>query len=235
MENRFIGSNTIGEIVSNFPGASNLFKENRIDFCCGGDRSLATVLRQQKLDEGTFIEKLNKLYIEANKSAIPYTNWLETSSSDLIDHIVNSHHAYLVKELPLLSEFVIKILNVHGKNQGEVLSKLHRLFHLLKIEFEQHLIAEEQTVFPLLKEYDVNPNSTLRDQIAKTISILEAEHSSVGELLKELRTITDDYTLPPEACRTYTLTFQKLEGLEADTFQHIHLENNILFPRFLEH
>lgn len=231
MENRFNGSNTIGEIVSNFPGASNLFKDNRIDFCCGGDRSLAKVLQQQNLDEVTFIEKLNQLYTEANKSVDPSTNWLETSSSDLIDHVVNSHHTYLVKELPLLSEFVIKILKVHGPNHGE-LSTLHRLFHLLKIEFDQHLIAEEQTVFPLIKEYDVNPSPALRDQIAKKIMILEAEHSSVGDLLKEIRAITDDYSLPPEACRTYTLTFQKLEGLEADTFQHIHLENNILFPRF---
>ncbi|MEX1029492.1 MAG: iron-sulfur cluster repair di-iron protein [Paenibacillaceae bacterium] len=232
MGNRFNGSNSIGEIVSNFPGASNLFKRNRIDFCCGGDRLLETVLRQQKLDETTFIDKLNQLYIEANKETDPHTNWLEVSNSDLIDHVVNTHHTYLVTELPLLSEFVTKILKVHGQNHGE-LSKLHRLFHMLKIEFEQHLIAEEQTVFPLIREYDVNPNPALKDQIAKTIMILEAEHSSVGELLKEIRTITDDYTLPPEACRTYTLTFQKLEGLESDTFQHIHLENNILFPRFL--
>jgi regulator of cell morphogenesis and NO signaling len=231
MDNRFNGSNSIGEIVASFPGASNLFKDNRIDFCCGGDRALDTVLKQMNLDEVSFIIKLNHMYVEANRTIDPHTNWLEVSSSELIDHVVNAHHGYLIRELPLLSEFVTKILKVHGPNHHE-LTTLHRLFHLLKIEFEQHLIAEESTVFPMIKEYDMNADPELKNQIAKTIFVLEAEHSSVGELLKEIRTITDDYTLPPEACRTYTLTFQKLEDLESDTFEHIHLENNILFPRF---
>lgn len=231
MENKFNGSNTIGDIVSNFPGASNLFKESRIDFCCGGDRMLVTVLKQQNLEEQPFIQKLNEMYSEANKSIDPNINWMKASSSDLIDHVVITHHAYLQKELPLLSEFVNKILRVHGPNHGE-LSQLHRLFHMMKLELDQHLITEEQTVFPFIKEFDLNPSSILLEQIKKAIVALEADHSGVGDLLKEMRAITEDYTLPPEACRTYTLTFQKLETLEADLFQHIHLENNILFPRY---
>jgi regulator of cell morphogenesis and NO signaling len=219
-------------IISIDNNDGNLFKENLIDFCCGGNRSLVVVLQQQKLEEKPFIEKLNQMYTEVNKVIDLKINWLQASSSDLINHVVATHHTYLQKELPLLSEFVNKILSVHGANHGEVLSKLHQLFHLMKTELDQHLIAEEQTVFPLIIEYDLNPSPILLDQLTKAIVILETDHGGVGDFLKKMRVVTHDYALPPEACRTYTLTFQKLECLEADLFQHIHLENNILFPRF---
>jgi len=233
VENRFQGSETIGEVVAQFHGASNLLKENRIDFCCGGDRTLHTVLLQQNIAVTPFMEKLNEMYEKSQKDLDSAVNWLEMSSSDLIDHVVAEHHAYLQKELPLLSEFVSKILRVHGPNHGEELSQLHQLFHLMKTELDQHLIAEEETVFPLIKAYQFNPSSTLLEEISKAIVTLEADHTGVGDYLKGMRAVTLDYTLPPEACRTYTLTFQKLVELESDVFQHIHLENNILFPRFV--
>jgi regulator of cell morphogenesis and NO signaling len=232
MEKRFQGSETIGDIVSNYPGASNLFKANRIDFCCGGDRALNTVLLHQNIVAKPFIDTLNEMYQKSQQDLDSTVNWLDVSSSDLIDHVVAEHHDYLQKELPLLSEFVSKILRVHGPNHGEELSQLHQLFHLMKTELDQHLIAEEQTVFPLIKAYELNPTLTLRKELSNAIVKLEDDHSGVGDFLKGMRAVTLDYALPPEACRTYTLTFQKLVDLEADVFQHIHLENNILFPRF---
>lgn len=234
MEKMFTGSETIAEIVSNFPGASNLFKEARIDFCCGGDRTLSAALQQKNINEEPFIQRLNDSYEEmTNRGTDQHTDWRKIPLSDMVDHIVNKHHVYLRKELPLLSEFVTKILRVHGAAHEE-LAKLHKLFHHMKTEFDQHLISEEEVLFPLIKQYEANPSPSLLDQAIQGLDELEKDHSAVGDFLKEMRSVTNDYLLPSGACRTYTLTFQKLEELESDVFEHVHLENNILFPRITE-
>ncbi len=229
MERIFTGNDTVGEVVAAFPGASNLFKQHTIDFCCGGNRTLSTVLRQLKLEEAEFLAALNEAYEQANRMVVG-TDWREAPYQELIEHIVNKHHGYLVQELPLLSEFVTKILRVHGQGHPE-LSRLHQLFHQFKLELDRHMIDEEQSVFPKIKEYAETGSREALEQAVAAIDRLEAEHSGAGDLLRHMREATSDYSLPPEACRTYTLTFQKLEELEADMFQHVHLENNILFTR----
>lgn len=231
MDQHFSGDEKIGAIVSDFPGSSNLFKEVQIDFCCGGDRSLLEAIRQKKLNEHEILRRLNESFAEMNnKKKSGEADWREAPIADLIDHIVNHHHAYLRKELPLLSEFVTKIFRVHGVAHIE-LSTLHKRFHQMKIELDQHLIAEEEVLFPLLKQYADQPTAERHDQAVKVLHEMESEHRVVGDFLKEMRKITDGYAIPPEACNTYTLTFHKLEELESDLFQHIHLENNVLFPR----
>ncbi|MBA4602663.1 iron-sulfur cluster repair di-iron protein [Thermoactinomyces mirandus] len=231
--NRFDGTEKIGDIVSIFPGASNLFKQFQIDFCCGGNRELATVLRQMDLNGETFLAGLNEAYEKANRQAEQDTDWRNVSYADLISHVVNTHHAYLNNELPVLSQFVTKILRVHGRNHPE-LTSLHRVFHQLKMDLEQHLVSEEEVVFPLILEYEKTGSVAALEKALQKIDELESEHDDAGDLLKEMRKITDRYTLPEGACRTYTLTFQKLEQLESDMFQHVHLENNIMFPRLRE-
>jgi regulator of cell morphogenesis and NO signaling len=230
MKQTFNGTETIGEIAAGFPGACNLFKEYGIDFCCGGNRKLSVALRQQQIDEAAFLERLNQMYQQARQKLEQDTDWRKEPLSDLIDHIVQNHHAYMNKELPLLGEFVTKILRVHGAAHRE-LSVLHKRFHQLKMEMEQHMILEEEIVFPLIKKAEQTGEQASLSKAAETIEALEAEHSATGQLLKEMREITDDYRLPEDACRTYTLTFRKLEEMEADLFRHIHLENNVLFPR----
>lgn len=232
MNKKFDGTEKIGDIVTVFPGASNLFKQAQIDFCCGGNRALSTVLRQMDLDEEAFLAELNEAYEKANQQA-DNTDWRAVPYTDLINHVVNTHHAYLNNELPVLSQFVTKILRVHGPNHPE-LSSLHRAFHQLKMDLEQHLVSEEEIVFPLIAEYEKTGSTSALEKALQKIDELESEHDDAGDLLKEMRKITDQYTLPEEACRTYTLTFQKLEQLESDMFQHVHLENNILFPRLRE-
>jgi regulator of cell morphogenesis and NO signaling len=229
--NYYNGVETIGQIVSEFHGASNLFKECGIDFCCGGDRKLTEALKQQQIDEKPFLSRLNSMYEEAQQHKNLDKDWRKVASGELIEHILAAHHAYLNQELPILSQFVTKILRVHGQAHPE-LAALHKLFHQMKTELEQHLISEEEAVFPLIKQYGLAPSDDLLHQIAATIDGLEAEHSGVGGILKEMRLLTSSYTLPDGACGTYSLAFRKLEELEADLFQHIHLENNILFPRF---
>lgn len=230
MEMTFTGSETVGEIVAAFPGASNLMKEYGIDFCCGGNRTLSEALKQQQIDEKHFLEQLNQLYKQARQKQSQDVDYRQMPLGDLIDHIVQTHHAYLLKELPLLSEFVTKIFRVHGAAHPE-LAQLHKLFHQMKMDLEQHLVEEEEKVFPLIKEAEQSGTREAFRKAQETIAKMEEDHSAVGDLLKEMRAITNDYRLPEDACRTYTLTFQKLEELESDMFQHIHLENNVLFPR----
>lgn len=152
-------------------------------------------------------------------------------SGDLIDYIVNTHHIFLKNTLPEVSELSAKILRVHGPNHNE-LFKVHRLFSNLKTELDQHLIKEEEILFPLIKEYDVNQSSELLEKINTVMKETEDEHEGAGDILKALRKITEDYKVPDDGCTTFRLTYSKIQEIESDLFQHIHLENNILFKRF---
>jgi regulator of cell morphogenesis and NO signaling len=222
-------SQSVGEIVSIMPKASEVFKEYNIDFCCGGNRSLKEAIGEQKLNELEVLGKLDRAYEEVRKFA-DQADFREMSPSELIDYIVNMHHAYVKKILPELSELTAKILRVHGPNHGD-LFKVHKLFHSLKTELEQHLIKEEEILFPMIKEYDSGQSKGLPERITAVLMETEDEHESAGGVLKELRKITRDYKVPEDGCSTYCKTFDKLQELEADLFQHIHLENNILFKQ----
>ncbi len=121
-------------------------------------------------------------------------------------------------------------MRVHGINHN-VLFRVHKLFSMLKTELEQHLLKEEQILFPLIKEYDINPSVNQLQKINEVINETEEEHEGAGDILKELRKITNDFKVPNDGCNTYVIAFKIIEELESDLFQHIHLENNILFKR----
>ena len=227
---KYDGSMTVGAVVAELPAASHLLKRHRIDYCCGGDRPLAAVLAEKGLDLNKFLGELEALDAERRAKNADDRDWRNAASGELIEHIIQTHHAYLERELPVLSEYTTKIMRVHGDTHPE-LGLLHRRFHEMKTELEQHLAAEENRVFPLLLEAERSGSGGAKAAALSEIRDAEGEHSAVGELLREMREITSDYALPPEACRTYEVTFRKLEELESDLFQHIHLENNVLFPR----
>lgn len=228
MINDFKASDKIGDIVTTFPGASNLFLEYRIDFCCGGNRPLSEAIREQKLDENKVVTLLNEKYKEFRENNIKFTDWAKEEPSSLIDYVINNHHAFLNRELPAISELSLKILTVHGKKHPE-LFKVHKLFNTLRIELEEHLLKEEQLVFPMIKEYEASKTASGRQNIIDLINELENEHEGAGDIIKELRKVTNHYVVPKDGCKTFELTYKKLMELEKDTFEHIHLENNILF------
>lgn len=226
--NNFKISDKIGSIVTKFPQASNLFLEYRIDFCCGGDRPLEVAIKEQNLDENQILNLLNERYEEFKVKNEKFTDWAKEEPSKLIDYVVNNHHSFLNNELPIISELVLKILKVHGENHEE-LFKIHKLFNTLRIELEEHLVKEEQLVFPMIKEYEKNRTESNREKLINLINELESEHTGAGDIIKELREVTNHYIVPEDVCRTFELTYKKLMDLEKDTFEHIHLENNILF------
>jgi regulator of cell morphogenesis and NO signaling len=231
MRPEFSGSDKIGDIVARFPNGADILKEYQIDFCCGGQRPLSTALSELGLDEAEVLGKLQMSYDYLKGKDLSTVDWREEKISELVDHILNTHHVFLKRELPQLSELVTTILRAHGASHGDVLKKVHKLFHTLKMDIEQHLITEEEVLFPLIREYGMNPDPSILAKILPITDELEKEHDGAGDIIKELRKITGQYGIPEDVCTTFENTFEKLEALESDLFQHIHLENNILFPR----
>ncbi|GAA0324803.1 iron-sulfur cluster repair di-iron protein [Bacillus carboniphilus] len=230
MEYIFDQSMKTGDIVTQFPRASQVLKEYRIDFCCGGNRPIGEAIQDKELNPEEVLNKINHLYQETIKYGEKDTNWEVENYTTLIDYVLDRHHAYLNKVLPELSGYVTKVYRVHGGNHPE-LGLVYKLYQQLKVELEHHLIEEEDKIFPKVKLYEQEKSLELLKQIVATIDALESEHETAGSLLKEIREVTNDYQLPEGACNTYRLTFLKLAELESDLFDHIHLENNVLFPR----
>lgn len=232
--NKFNSTQKIGNIATEFPKSKELFKEYRIDFCCGGERPLLEAIKEQNINEDELINKLNNLYEDYSaENDLSDKSWQEAPLSQLTDHIVNTHHAYLWSELPRISKLATTILRVHGKHHPE-LSKVHKLFHTIKMELELHLAKEEAVQYPAIKKFEEKNNADDLKEAVRIIRELQDEHTEAGNILKELRDITNDFTAPEDGCETYELTYKRLHELESDVFQHIHLESNILFPRLFE-
>jgi len=228
MRTKFDSNDKIGAIVAMFTGASDIFYNYNIDFCCGGHRQLKEAILEQKLDESKILEALNSGYAEFDINNNKFIDWAKETPEKLIDHVLSTHHAFLRDELPKLSDYTFKIMKVHGKNHIE-LFKVHRLFNNLITELEEHLVKEEEFVFPLIKQYKETKTPELKDEIMKLVNELEHEHVGAGDILKELRELTNHYSVPEDACKTFEITYNKLKEVEMDLFNHIHLENNILF------
>lgn len=216
----------IGDIVTIFPGASDIFYRYLVDFCCGGNRALKDAIEKQKLDGKQLVDEINDKYETFIGQNNQFMDWAKESPEKLIEHIVNTHHAYLREEMPKVSEYLFKILKVHGKSHEE-LFKVHRLFNALRTELEGHMVKEEEYLFPMLIKLEKAPSlSAKMDQLRKEI---EQEHVGAGDILKELREVTNHYQIPEGVCKTFEITYEKLKEVEQDLFLHIHLENNILF------
>ena len=221
----------IGEIATIFPKATNIFMKYEIDFCCGGDRPLEEALIKQGIDADKIMSELNTAYDEFKEVMSGEIDWRNEKMSDLIDFVVNKHHGFLKEELPITAQYLNKILQVHYEHNGELLSKLNKLFSALKVELEEHLVKEEVLLFPLIKEYEKNQSKETLEKAIKVMNETESEHDAAGDILKEMRRITGGFKVPEDVCRTFEITYEKIEAIESDLFQHIHLENNILFER----
>lgn len=221
---------TPATIVKKYPQASDLFKENKIDFCCGGDIPLQEQVKEQHIDGGKLLLELNERYATWKEAGNVAKNWDEVPLDELVDHIIYHHHTYLKEELPRLSELVERVYNVHGMEHTH-LQTLFRLFNTFKTDMIEHMFKEENIVFPLMKDYAANEDEALLAQIRILNDELEREHDDSGDILKQIRDVTNGFKLPFGACGTYQVTYARLAELEHMTFEHVHLENNVLFER----
>ncbi len=226
---------TIGQIAASDLRKAEVFKKYGIDFCCGGKKSLKQVCDEKGLDISMVEAELENPTVTVS-STNDYNRW---GADFLADYIYNQHHLYYYNELPGLMGLLTKVTEHHGSTHPE-LKPLYVMFtHLVK-ELDEHFKAEEEVVFPYIKGLVYAKRtgnlSILNDKagITDPIKIMEADHEAAGEILDEMRKLTNDYTPPANACNSYQFLFQKLNELDEDMHQHIHLENNILFPKALK-
>jgi regulator of cell morphogenesis and NO signaling len=226
----------VGDIIAEDFRKAAVLSRNGIDFCCGGKKSLEKACAEKNIDPHKLLREFELLHDVSAGTINRFNDW---DPGFLIDYILMNHHSYLKRELPLIQVHLDKVVSRHSENHPE-LKTLQRLFNDLRQEIEQHLQKEEQILFPYIKELlqAIEEKRTAGNfhcgRISQPIGVMEAEHESAGETLRQMRAAVNDYQLPPDACNTYRLTFDQLQELEADLHQHIHLENNILFPKAAE-
>ncbi|HHD2593232.1 iron-sulfur cluster repair di-iron protein [Clostridium perfringens] len=223
---------SLGEVVTVYPAVVKKFNDMELDYCCGGSKSLEVALKEKGVDVDKFVEDLNKEFKEFKFENSQYVDWREKSSEELINHIVEIHHAETFRLLKEIDPLMVKVFRVHFSHDPELLMKVHSLFGKLKCELEEHLLKEENILFPLMIKYDKANDEKEKKEIEEDIRIIVNEHEAAGDILKELAEVTDDYKVPEWGCISFKLLYDYLHDLEKDLFIHIHKENNILFARY---
>lgn len=214
----------VGRIAVEHPLSTRVFARYGIDYCCGGDVPLASACESRGLDAGSVMEEIRN---EVGPTAGVGENWGEAPIGALITHIRTAYHQPLKEELPRLEAMARKVLQVHRDKEPEMLTELLSVYLDLKAELEPHMLKEEMILFPMIE----GGQGFLADG---PIAVMREEHETAGNALKRLRALTNEYAVPPQACNTWRALWHGLAALEEELHQHIHLENNILFPRALE-
>lgn len=217
---------TLADIVTHHPALARELERRDLDYCCGGATTLAEACNANGLDVATVIDELASASSESPSEA-----WATMGLVQLVDHLEATHHAYLWAEMPRLSALLDKVVAVHGERHPE-LAALNECYTTIRADLEPHLTKEERVLFPMIRELAVasTPPSFHCGSLQNPISVMLSEHDTVGELLRQLRQLTDGYQTPADGCGSYEALFAGLEQLEADTHLHIHKENNLLFP-----
>jgi regulator of cell morphogenesis and NO signaling len=229
MLNEFYKELSVGEIVANDFRAATIFKNAGIDFCCGGKKRLEETCIEKGIDVNILEIKLQEL----NQLPVTYfQNFKEWEADFLCDYIVNTHHKFVLKTLPELVYYTQKIASVHGIHHPELL-EIAALFSKINSELLQHLKNEEEVLFPAIKEVKANSSVVAKQTIRSEISRMTGEHEFAGGVLDEINQMTNNYSVPADACNTYHVAFKMLQQFEDDLHIHVHLENNILYPKAL--
>lgn len=217
---------TVGEIAARFPATVRVFEKYGLDFCCGGNRPLTDACRERGADPDLVLGDIRRA-VAASPAAVD-TDWQTAPINALVDHIVETHHAYLKRQLPRLAAMLEKVASKHTAH-ADVLQPLLGVFTDMREELDAHLMKEEMILFPAIR----NPGAFHCGGLQNPIRVMLAEHDSAGGALAEMRRLTAGYVPPADACNTFNALYFELAELESDLHRHIHLENNILFPRVL--
>ena len=235
---RITGENdeTLGQIAAKDLRKAEVFKKYGLDFCCGGKKTVKEACAEKGLDVTKVEQELQQADKMPSSRPIPYGDW---TLDFLADYIVNTHHSYVRKTLPDITAYAAKVMQVHGKHHPELI-RINQLVSEVNAELTGHLVKEEKILFPYIKALVAAKNHTQPLQAAhfgsvqSPINMMEMEHELVGRNLDEIRQLSLNYVLPEDACASYTLLYRMLDEFEEDLHLHIHLENNILFPKALE-
>jgi regulator of cell morphogenesis and NO signaling len=227
---------TIGDVVSKNFKTARIFEDFGLDFCCGGRKTISEACREKGIDLEKVLNALSQLGENGSSQINGANKW---SLDFLADYIVNKHHSYVSQSLPVISEKAKKVADVHGEHHPET-KDIYSLFMNVSEELQSHMMKEERMLFPYIKELveSQKQNNPVYyppfGMVANPISVMEAEHDSAGNTLKEISRLSNKYTAPEDACETFKVLYKELREFEDDLHVHIHLENNILFPKAIE-
>ena len=217
------GDNRVGQIATEHPLATRVFHRHGIDFCCGGGKPLTEACAARGVDADLVLDEIRK---ELADKVDDGTRWDQAPVDDLIDHILEDYHKPLHEELPRLEAMAKKVNQVHGDKYPDTLPQILSTYLGLEDELQRHMAKEEQILFPMIRQGS-------GPMTGGPISVMESEHASAGAALERLNELTKGYEVPEQACNTWRALWHGLAALEESLHQHIHLENNILFPRAL--
>lgn len=234
MEN--LHNKTIGAFVAEDFRTAAVFSKYKIDFCCKGNRTIDEVCDKQEIDPKVLLKKIQQALSADDRNTIDFNSW----PLDLLaDYIEKTHHRYVEEKTTIIIQFLNKLCSVHGGNHPE-LFKINTLFSECAGELAQHMKKEELILFPFVKKM-VNTKETegalaqpAFGTVSNPIAMMMHEHDTEGERFREIASLTNDYTVPADGCTTYRVTFAMLKEFEENLHTHIHLENNILFPKAME-
>lgn len=227
-----IGERTLAEIVINDQRTARLFEKHHLDFSCNGNQTLLQACLENEINLDIILNEL-KDYTTTLKAG---TNFSTISLTSLIQHITSIHHAYVKNEIPILAAYLEKITTIHKETHPELIN-ISSLFNMFKEEMLMHLQKEELILFPRIKEIEkICKGQTGKikqnlNYLLAPVEIMKQEHEHTDKILTKIRNLANNYQPPADACTTYKLTFSAFDSFEKDLHQHVHLENNILFPK----
>lgn len=223
----------VRDVALSLPQATRVLEKLKIDYCCGGDQHLGEACAAA----GVELTKLEQMLEEADKNVTSTaTDFQQMTLAELIAYILDKHHVFTKNEMARLELLSAKVVAAHGANHPELLS-IRNLLRQLFDDLTQHMFKEERILFPFVVEFEQSvqqqrpaPKAPF-GTVNNPIHMMMTEHDAAGEFLRELRKLSSDYSVPSDACISYQTLYQALEAFEQDLHQHIHLENNILFPK----
>ena len=226
---------TVREVTLQIPESTRLLETLKIDYCCGGNRPLADACTSAGVAVGDVIEQLSAREGSAASDGVAI-DFQKLSVTQLITHILETHHVFTKSEMDRIQALTAKVIGAHGATHPELLT-VNELFQRLCEDLKPHMFKEEQVLFPYIVALE---QAAIQDQpvpfapfgtVRNPIRMMMMEHDAAGDFLRELRGVTSDYRVPADGCISYQTLYQALENFEKDLHQHIHLENNVLFPK----
>lgn len=226
---------SVGDLVKERPGRARIFEQNKIDYCCGGKLPLADACAQRGLHADAILEQLQQADEAADQRDATMMDADALSLTELADHIEQTHHTYVRAELPRLDQMTARVQQVHGERDPR-LADVREAFVAIRDELTSHMMKEEEMLFPMIRQLEEGTGGVAAHcgSISNPIRQMEIEHDHAGAALKVMSEATNGYQPPEWACNTYRAMLDSLREFEEDLHQHIHKENNVLFPKAIK-
>lgn len=228
---RFAPQQSVSSVVAEAPATAAVFERHGIDFCCGGRIPLAEACARKGVEADQLLVELEQA---AATQAPDERDWRAAPLLEVIDQILDVHHTFVKREVPRLSALMSKVNHVHGATHPDSVPELARLWGKLSFEIGMHLRKEEEILFPALRELALGRAPTLHCGVDSPMRVMELEHDEHGLILKRMRELAADYVPPQDACGSWVALYGGLDAFQKDLHRHVHLENNVLFPRVRE-